>query len=151
VRASKFVAIHLWSSRVTLHGGVLIDLTNLDQEDTDDWIAYTGATVEDGLVHLFKAVGDDLYAGHSWVKTQYPVGEDVLPDRWVDNHDCGHGLHACPTVGDALDHFSDATRFLEVTAPVESIRCIDWSKCKAPKLHVLREVDRHGQPLEAQS
>ena len=100
-----------------------------------------------GLVHLYKAVDDDLYAGHAHVKTQYEIGGDPACDVWRDDSDCGAGLHACPTPGMALDHYRQATRFLEVTAPMSHLRPIDSTKAKAPTVHVLREVDLMGRPV----
>ncbi|WIY84303.1 hypothetical protein [Propionimicrobium sp. PCR01-08-3] len=38
---------------------------------------------------------------------------------------------------------------IEVTAPVNSIRPIDPTKCKSPTVHVLREVDIDGEPVQA--
>ena len=149
VRASRYVAVHLHSQRVTLSGGVVIDTSTLRAARTSDWLDYTGASVdEDGTVHLYKAVDDDLCAGHEYVKTRYPIGEVVEPDQWRDDHYCGHGLHACPTPAHALDHYPAATRLIEVTCHRDDLRPIDWTKAKAPMLHVLREVDIQGAPIK---
>ena len=48
----------------------------------------------------------------------------------------------------AKDHYRQATRFLEVTAPLDSIRPIDNTKAKASTLHILREVDLMGRAVE---
>ncbi|MFB9620668.1 DUF7666 domain-containing protein [Brooklawnia cerclae] len=148
VRAGKYVAVHRQSKTATVTGGVVIDTTDLDPTNIQDWLDYTGVTVdEQGLVHLYKAVDDNLTAGHNYVPTVYPIGGDVTPDEWRDNHQCGYGLHASPTPAQAHQHFWGATRFLEVTCPVADLRPIDWSKAKVPLLHVLREVDINGNEI----
>ncbi|GMA26154.1 hypothetical protein GCM10025864_39130 [Luteimicrobium album] len=147
VVAGKFTAVHLRSTRVDLSGGVVIDMTKVDATDTDTWLDLTGAKVVDGLVHLFKAVDDNLDAGHSYKLTRYEPGTTVTAPDWFDSHDCGYGLHVSPTVGQARSHYTDATRFLEVTVPVADIRAIDSSKVKARSVTVLREVDRWGEPI----
>ena len=148
VRAGSHVAIHLFSARATVSGGVVIDIAALDQHDPRTWCDLHGVPIDDdGNAHLFKAVDDSLTAGHSWAPTAYAIGSDPRCDEWVDNHDCGGGLHVCPTARQARAHYSAATRYLEVAAPLDSIRPIDATKCKAPTVHVLREVDIDGQPL----
>jgi len=142
VRATPYVAVHLHSAQATIHGGVIIDITGLELTDPQTWCAYHGVEVDDeGWAHLYKAVDDQLVAGHQWVPTAYTLGADITPDVWRDDHDCGGGLHACPRPSQARDHYPDATRYLEVTCPVDQLRPIDDTKAKAPRLHVLREVD----------
>ena len=148
VEATPYVAVHLFSADATVSGGVVIDIAALDQHDPRTWCDFHGVTIDDdGNAHLFKAVDAELTAGHSWTPTAYAIGSDQRCDEWVDNHDCGGGLHVCPTARQARNHYADATRYLEVTAPLDSIRPIDATKCKAPTVHVLREVDIDGQPL----
>ena len=152
VRAGNWVAIHLHSARATVTGGHIIDITGLDLTHPGTWCAYHGVHVDDdGGAHLFKAVDDNLYAGHSWTPTQYPIGATITPDQWRDNNLCGYGLHASPTARQARGYYSAAARFLEVVCPVTDLRPIDASKAKAPALLVLREVDLNGSPLKAAS
>ena len=130
-------------------GGVVIDIASLDQRDPRTWCELHGVTIDDdGNTHLYKAVDDNLTAGHSWTPTAYALGSDPRCSEWLDNNSCGFGLHACPTAWQARDHYSAATRYLEVTAPLDSIRPIDATKCKAPTVHVLREVDLNMRPVE---
>jgi hypothetical protein len=148
VRAGRYVAVHLYSQRATLHGGVLIDMTSIDETDPQQWCDLHGVTVdEQGLAHLYKAVDDEWMAGHSYVPTTYWPGTDPECDTWRDDHDCGGGLHACTTAWMALDHYREATRFVEVTAPVDTLRPIDNTKAKMPTVHVLREVTRDMKPV----
>ncbi|ROR94028.1 hypothetical protein EDD28_2443 [Salana multivorans] len=143
-------AIHVHSQRATVSGGHLIDLTGIDEYDPATWVdLHTRGSDSDGLVHLYKAVDDDLCAGHQYTLTQYPIGETITDPRWRDDNQCGGGLHACPTPVMARDHYMDATRFLEVTVPVADLRPIDDTKCKAPRVTVLREVTLDGDPIEA--
>ena len=149
VRASRYVAVHRFSERVTISGGVVIDVTDVHAStDPALWCDYHGIEIDSGgLAHLYKAVDDDLCAGHAYVKTAYRLGSDPTCDEWADNNECGRGLHACPSPRQALAYFPRATRFLEVTAPVETLRPIDATKVKALTFHVLREVDLDGRPL----
>ena len=148
VEAAPYVAVHLFSARATVTGGVVIDIAALDQHDPRTWCELQGVTIDDdGNAHLYKAVDDNLTAGHSWTPTAYTLGSDPRCNQWLANNCCGFGLHICPTAWQARDHYSDATRYLEVTAPLASLRPIDATKCKAPTVHVLREVDLNMRPV----
>ena len=148
VRAAPYVAVHLLSARATVTGGVVIDIASLDQNDPRTWCELHGVTIDDdGNAHLYKAVDDNLTAGHSWTPTAYAIGSDPRCNQWLANNSCGFGLHICPTAWQALDHYAEATRYLEVTAPLASLRPIDATKCKAPTVHVLREVDLNMRPV----
>ena len=148
VRAAPYVAVHLLSAHATVSGGVVIDIAALDQNDPRTWCELHGVTIDnEGNAHLYKAVDDNFTAGHSWTPTVYTLGSDPRCDEWLDNNDCGGGLHVCPTAWHARNHYSDATSYLEVTAPLTSIRPIDATKCKAPTVHVLREVDLDMRPV----
>ena len=149
VQAAPYVAVHLFSADATVSGGVVIDIASLNQNDPRTWCELHGVTIDDdGNAHLYKAVDDSLTAGHSWTPTAYAIGSDPRCDEWLDNNNCGGGLHVCPTAWQALDHYAEATRYLEVTAPLDSIRPIDATKCKAPTVHVLREVDLNMRPVK---
>ena len=149
VEATPYVAVHLFSADATVSGGVVIDIAALDQHDPRTWCDLHGVTIDDdGNAHLYKAVDDNLTAGHSWTPTAYTLGSDPRCNQWLANNSCGFGLHICPTARQARDHYSDATRYLEVTAPLASLRPIDATKCKAPTVHVLREVDLNMRPVE---
>jgi hypothetical protein len=163
VRAGSYVAVHLHSARVTLTGGVVLDVTALDLTDPQTWVGYTGAKVSktrrtvDGrrttveLVTLYKAVDADMQAGRSYIPTTYPVGQDVTASDWRDNHHCGHGLHTSPHPHQALVYYPEATRMLEVTVPLSDLRPIPGgtAKAKARTVHVVREVTLDGAELPA--
>ncbi len=124
-------------------------MTAIDLSKRDDWIKYTGALVdEDGQIHLYKAVDDNLESAYSKGKFAYTVGSIVEPEWWKDNNRCGNGIHLCPSPQHARDHFPDATRYLEVTCDATTFVPIDTSKIKTAKAYVLREVDICGTPLK---
>ena len=149
VQASAWVAIHLHSAHATVAGRHIIDVTVLDLQDPATWCAYHGVQVDDdGRACLYKAVDDDLTAGHAWQPTTYPVGQTVTAPDWRDDNSCGHGLHVCPRPAQARDHYHEATRYLEVAVPVDQLRPIDGSKANAPEVYVVREVGLSGRPVE---
>ncbi len=146
----KFTVAWKKSVDATITGtGHVIDMTAIDPSKRDDWIKYTGALVdEDGQIHLYKAVDDNLESAYSKGKFAYTVGSIVEPEWWKDNNRCGNGIHLCPSPQHARDHFPDATRYLEVTCDATTFVPIDTSKIKTAKAYVLREVDICGTPLK---
>ena len=106
VEAAKYVAVHIFSARATINGGVPIDLTKLDLKKLDDWIDYTGCSVEDDTLTVYKAVRDDLKSAHQF---HYPIGEQVTDPKWTDDHDCGGGLHFSPAPHQAREYDREAT------------------------------------------
>ena len=149
VDAGAYVAVHLHSTAATVHGGVVIDLSRLDPRDTATWLAYCGAAVHDDTVTLYKAVDADLRPGHSnGGSIVYTPGAEVVAPDWRDDHECGGGLHVSPSPTHAeANSVGDVSRFLAVRVRVDDIRSIGWDKCKVPKLTVLHEVDRWGDPI----
>lgn len=147
VHAGSHVAIHRRTARATVHGGTIIDRTNLDLNNPQMWADYTGAHVQDGEVVLYKAVDDTLTAGHAWTPTTYSIGQTVTCEDWRDDNDCGGGLHASPHPHQALSYYSNAERMVRVAAPLDSIRPIGTDKAKAPMFRVLDEVTLTGRPL----
>lgn len=145
VSASKYVSVHLHSTRVTLDGGVVIDMTGIDETDPVQW-AELRAEVVDGEAVLYKAVREDLQSAHAFA---YPIGETVACADWRDDGRCGSGLHFSPHPWQAAEYDGGATRFLEVRVPVAELRPLDPDKCKAPGCRVVREVNVHGIPVEA--
>ena len=146
----KFTVAWKKSVDATITGtGHVIDMTAIDLSKREDWTKYTGALVdEDGQIHLYKAVDDNLESAYSKDKFAYTVGSIVEPEWWKDNNFCGNGIHLCPSPQHARDHFPDATRFLEVTCDAATFVPIDTSKIKTAQAYVLREVDICGTPLK---
>jgi hypothetical protein len=152
VRASKHVAVHLHSAHATVEGGVVIDVSGLNMEDTQTWIEHHGIEVADGKAVLYKALGDDLIAPYDRT-TRYVIGETLVCADWVDNHNCGNGLHLSPSPVHARYYNEHATRYLRCSVAVEDIRPIegDVPKVKVRALHVTAEVDEHLRELTAKS
>ena len=138
----KFTVAWKKSVNATLTGtGHVIDMSAVDLSNPDEWVEYVGANVdEEGQVHLYKAVDDNLESSYSHGKFAYEIGSTVQPETWSKNNRCGNGIHLCPSPQHARDHFPGATRFLEVTC--------DTSKIKTAQAYVLREVDICGTPLK---
>jgi hypothetical protein len=147
VEAGKYVAVHLHSTRVTVDGGVVIDLTQLDMTDPTTWLDFHGVALTDGAAVLYKAVDADLRAGQGYISAAYPIGETVTARDWEASR--GHGLHFGVSPAHARRYFNGtgAPRFLEVAVPVEDLVGLD-GKCKARSCTVVREVDMHGDPVE---
>jgi hypothetical protein len=146
VKASPYVAVHLHSQRVTLAGGVVIDMTAIDESDPQTWCDLHGVKTKRGVASLFKALDADLCAGHQYVKTEYAVGKRVTAADWRDDGLCGGGLHLGPTTGHATDYRSDAKRWVRVEAKVADLRPIigGTAKAKVKSCKVVAEVDRWG-------
>ena len=152
VEAGAYVAVHLYSTRVTLTGGVVIDLTTLDLTDRTTWLDYRGVKVTDGRATLYKAVDQDLNAGHDHTLTAYPLGATVTAPDWQADGSCGHGLHFGVTPAHAKTYYIGAStpRFLEVTVDAETLVPLR-DKAKAPSCVVVREVTLWGEPVEGAS
>ena len=146
----KFTVAWKKSVDATITGtGHVIDMSAVDLSNPDEWVEYVGANVdEEGQVHLYKAVDDNLESPYSHGKFAYEIGSTVQPEAWSKNNRCGNGIHLCPSPQHARDHFPDATRFLEVTCDAATFIPIDTSKIKTAQAHVLREVDICGTPLK---
>ena len=149
VEASKYVAIHLHSKRVNLSGdGHVIDVTDINTNEVEDFIAYHGVKVVDGDAILYKAVDQDLNAGHHHTVTNYPIGGVVTAHDWRATTECGYGLHFGYRPAVAGSYFSGegVPRFLEVRVPVVGLVALG-DKAKSESCLVIREVDVHGDPV----
>uniref|UniRef100_UPI001963BE56 DUF7666 domain-containing protein n=1 Tax=Leifsonia aquatica TaxID=144185 RepID=UPI001963BE56 len=149
VRASAYVAVHLFSARVTHAGGVIIDVSAIDRSDVTQWAAYHGTDIQDGEVIVYKAVDDDLKSGRGFA---YPIGETVTAPDWDPRDACGNGLHLSPRPHHARYYYSTATRFLKCAVKLTDLTIIDGNGTSVPKLkaktvRVLAEVDIDGNPI----
>jgi hypothetical protein len=147
VRASKWVAVHLFSARATVSGGVVIDVSALDLDELDTWAEYHGATVTDGALTAYKAVGDDWQTDRKgWV---YAPGATVTADDWDAKPECGGGLHLCLTPRKSRGYYSAATRYVECLIDMSEAVVVDRDKVKARSVRVVREVTIDGEPVTA--
>jgi hypothetical protein len=154
VEARKYVAVHLHSQRVELEGGVVIDMTAVDRSDPSTWCELQGVAVVDGVASLYKALDEELTAGHQYHPTVYAPGTTVECLDWRDDGECGGGLHFGPTTASSSAYRRDAKRWVRVEVPVSELRPINDSgtpKCKAPRARVVEEVDRWGTPIAPRS
>lgn len=146
VRVTPRVAVHLHDDRAVISGGVLIDHTR-EPSDPFAWCEYHGVTVIDEIATLYKAVDDRYTTGRG---TDYTPGSLPVADDWVDDHECGGGLHFSPSPGEARVYHPEATRYVAVGVAVDTLRPIVGSTPKAKAPRVVRacvEVDIDGAPL----
>ena len=149
VEASRYVAVHLHSKRVAIAGnGVVIDVSDINRQRVDDFLAYHGVKVVDGQAILYKAVDQDYHAGHHHTLTRYPIGETVTAPDWEPSQVCGNGLHFSYSPAAARDYYNGVgdPKFLEVRVPVEGLVALD-DKAKSETCFVVREVDIHGDEV----
>jgi hypothetical protein len=148
VTASRFVAVTKLSISVRVTGGVQIVPTT--PTNAAEWAGDYGATLEDGLLFVAKAVRQD---GRSSKGTTYAVSELVEAEDWDGGKaECGGGLHFCATPRESRDRFDpEATRFFWCAVPAADIVfCADPlfpAKVKAPWCFVLAECDVDGNVL----
>ena len=150
VWASSRVAVRLHSGHATVRGGVIIDHTAVDLRDALEWCAHHGVDVRDGIATVYKAVADTWVSGHG---TSYAPGTTPEATDWIDNNECGGGLHFSPTPAQASDYcYAPDMRFLACDVAVETLRPIPdetMPKCKAPRVvSPCRPVDIMGRPLD---
>ena len=143
VVAGKYVAVHLHSQRVTLTGGVVIDMTAVDRSDPQTWADLHGARVTRGRITVYKGVAADLRSAYG---VRYPIGETVTCDDWNPAAECGGGLHFSPSPT-STESYCTPVRYLECTVKLADVVPLG-DKIKAPACRVVREVDRWGVPTE---
>jgi len=142
--------VHLFSASVKVEGGVVVDVTEIDNTTVQGWADYHGVKVEAGELIVYKAVNDELESSRGFA---YPIGEMVTDPVWAPGDFCGNGLHFSPAPHQALDYYPSATRFLEVAIPADACSVIAGNdlystpKIKAKSGRVLREVDVNGRPV----
>ncbi|WP_208092800.1 DUF7666 domain-containing protein [Blastococcus xanthinilyticus] len=149
MRASSRVAVHLHSGKAQIAGGVVIDHTDVDRSDVGTWLDYNGITVSDGIATFYKAVDQQLRAGHGYILTTYPIGETVTAPDWDPVQRCGYGLHATGDPGLSESYYlgdDPRCRYLELAVPVEGLVVLD-DKVKFQSCTVVREVKLTGAPL----
>ena len=150
VEAGTHVAVHLHSQRVTLTGGVVIDMTTIDHTDPATWAGLHGATISRGSIVLFKATDETLTAGQAYTPVTYKIGETITAADWRDDNQCGGGLHLSPSPSCARQYRPDAKRYVAVRVKLADLRPISDGgapKVKVRSCEVLHEVDVYGEAL----
>jgi hypothetical protein len=143
--------MHLFSKAVALSGGVVIDVTDVDQYDPQTWLDYHGVSVTDGKATVYKAVDADLNAGQGYRLTKYPIGGTVTAARLEAVE--GLRLRAAlrlpaPHREAVLQRQRPQPRFLECLIDVASFVALG-DKCKAESVTVVREVTVDGEAVSA--
>ena len=151
VRAGKYVAVHIHSQRVTISGGVVIDMTALDRSDPATWCDLNGLDVADGKAVVYKVVDADLNAGHGYTLTAYPVGSTVTASDWHSEDTCGGGLHFGRSPMAAAEYHRGDTgpRYLACEVDLSEVVVVLDDTIKARSCRVLHEVDRLGREVSA--
>ena len=150
VEAGTHVAVHLHSQRVTITGGVVIDMTTIDHTDPATWAGLHGATISRGSIVLFKATDETLTAGQAYTPVTYKIGETITAADWRDDNQCGGGLHLSPSPSCARQYRPDAKRYVAVRVKLADLRPISDGgapKVKVRSCEVLHEVDVYGEAL----
>jgi len=148
VRAKSRVAVHLHSGRATIAGGVIIDHTQEPIEPAA-WCAWHDIDITDGIATVYKAVNDGWTTDRG---TDYAPGALPSCDDWIDNNQCGGGLHFSPTPIEARAYHREATRYVAVGVTVADLRPIlgVTPKCKSPRVvRACVEVDIDGREVSA--
>jgi hypothetical protein len=100
---------------ITRHGtGVSVSATGVKDaarfSTPQEWCAYYGVDVNDGVATLYKAVEEDFTTYHGG--SYRPGTEPVAADWDGGEQECGGGLHFAPLPTFALPHPDDAMRFM---------------------------------------
>ncbi len=154
VEASKWTTVRkMLQHRGTIEGGIVA----LEPEisTAEDWCAYHGVTIKDGVAIVYKAVRDDYRSQHGFL---YPLGGSPECADWDGGSaECGGGLHFSPSPGTALSFDGEATRFLACPVAISDMRVPKLNdqyplKIKARRITgPISEVDIEGNPLKAKS
>lgn len=94
VRAFKFVAVTSHGIKVSIAGGVVIQVPELNTPEL--WCEFYGVDVTGGIATLYKAVSDDYISSPSWKGVYIPGTIPTAPDWDGGKRECGGGLHFSP-------------------------------------------------------
>ena len=147
IDAGTAVSVHQMTDQANITGGVVI-LTP-DTESAEGWAEQNlRRDPVDGKAILYKGVNDQLEAAHPMpdgIPAVYQPGTGLTAPDFDPAPVCGQGLHlsAHPV---ATLAYGQHTRFVEVEVDVAGLVPLG-DKVKVRSLRVLREVDRHGDPV----
>jgi hypothetical protein len=113
VEAAATVAVTRHGAGMSVATTGVIDAV-LRFQTPEEWCAYYGVDVRDGVATLYKAVEDDFT---TWHGGSYQPGTEPVAHDWDGGEqECGGGLHLSPLPTLALPHPDDVMRF--VACPV---------------------------------
>ena len=135
MEATPYVAVHLHSQSVTLTGGVIIDMTDIDLHNVEQWLTYHGVRTTTHPEHgrtatVYKAVGDTWTTDRG---TDYSPGSTPEAPDWAPTSVCGEGLHFGPSPHHSKGYFPDATRYVRCEVRVDEMVALG-DKCKARRV-----------------
>ncbi|HYC00434.1 MAG TPA: hypothetical protein VEC57_14955 [Candidatus Limnocylindrales bacterium] len=127
--------------------------TRLERSTAAEWCAFYGLPIVDGVVTLYKAVRHDFASNHDPAFFWRPGTLPSVPR--MDAHECGVGLHFCPSPGHARAFYNaEDARYIACPVRVDDIRVHpnpDYpTKVKAPRVCApVFEVTEDGEPIPA--
>ncbi len=152
VHAGKLVAVQRHGSNASVTGGQVIEIT--DAESPADWGEIQLAEPhEDGVLLLYKAVGDDYVSSRDF---HYKPGSVPVATDWDGGGaECGGGLHFCASPSQALEFNSYATRFMACPVALKDMAVVPSpsfpSKIKARGCCApIWEVDLNGKRVDVE-
>ena len=116
--ATPQVAVLIEGEAPEIAGG---QQTRVMRSTVEQWCAYYGVPIRDGVVTLFKAVGDDFYTVGNYRFAYLPGTTPVAPDWDGGKAECGGGLHFSPRPRAALKFAREATRFVACPVAVSDL------------------------------
>jgi hypothetical protein len=152
--AGAYVAVTLLDGKPTVVEGTHV-IRPPDLTGAAAWCDFHGVTVADGKATLFKGTEGGFRSPHG---TVYEPGTTVEAPDWHDRPTCGGGLHLSPTPMHSERYIDAPSHYLAVEVEVADLVVVTEmsppggpDKVKVRSCRVLREVDRHGDPVEAAS
>lgn len=99
----------------------------------------------EGRIMVYKATPPDAVTGEQYGEpTKWEPGKTMTTD--------GGGFHFSPTITDTIDWLFNTTaekaRFFECAVKADSVDPITETNGNAPRIEVLRELDRRGNPIK---
>jgi len=121
VHASKYVAVTDYGPQTRINGGVHIVIRK--PTTPAEWCELHGATVDEGIVTLYKAVDDDYATGQSRGRGIYytPGATPEAPDWDGGKAECGGGLHFTARPWEARAFNRAATRYIACPVALEDL------------------------------
>ena len=150
VVAGQWCSVHKMRGHIgAISGGVV--LVQPELATTEDWCAYHGVAVKDGVAVLYKGVRDNYHSAHDCL---YAPGSVPISADWDGgDKECGGGLHFCPFPAACFRYDEQATRFVACPVALADMRTprsddqypdkIKARGCCGP----VYEVDRYGKAV----
>ena len=148
VEAENGVAVIQHDPSVTVSRGTVTDAVRF--ENAEEWCAYYGVDVANGVATLYKAVDEEF---NSLYGTSYRPGSEPRADDWDGGErECGGGLHFSPQPMFAVSSAGDTMRFVACPVRLEDIVVHPYgdypekvkARCVCAPVY---EVDQDGTPI----